>query len=86
LKVRINDPEAVHSLQTGAECTPADSANVDATIDPVGAVLVSKDNCSPDPRYTNDPANYTFAGTTGFPFCVNGANCDLQNRSTGPLP
>jgi hypothetical protein len=84
LKVRINDPEAVHSLQTGAECTPTDSTTVDPASDPVGAVLVSKDNCSPDPRYTNDPTNYTFAGTTGFPFCINGDNCDLQNRPTGP--
>ena len=31
-------------------------------------------NCSPDPRFGVDPSNHTIAGTTGYPFCVNGTN------------
>jgi beta-lactam-binding protein with PASTA domain len=28
------------------------------------------DNCSPDPRFTNDDLNYTIASTTGYPVCI----------------
>lgn len=51
-KVRLNDPDAVHTIQAGGEC---DAQSL---------------NCSPDPRYTNDPSNYTFVATTGYPMCV----------------
>src|ERR1051325_602951 len=27
-------------------------------------------NCSPDPRFTNDPDNYTLIYTTGYPLCL----------------
>ena len=27
-------------------------------------------NCSPDPRFTEDPDNYTITGTTGYPICI----------------
>jgi cytochrome c peroxidase len=42
-------------------------------------------NCSADPRFTNDPDNYTFVATTGYPMCVtgNGALCDTLGRGPG---
>jgi len=52
--VRVNDPEGRHTHQVGASC--AGSA--------VGT------NCSADTRYTNDPDNYTFTGSTGYPMCI----------------
>ena len=70
-RVRFNDPESVHSLQTGSDCH----------LTPAGEV---RDNCSPDPRYTNDPTNYTFTSTTGFPFCINGPECAIENRPGKP--
>ena len=30
----------------------------------------SVSNCSADTRYTNDPDNYTFTGSTGYPMCI----------------
>ena len=27
-------------------------------------------NCSPDPRFTNDPENYTVTGSKGYPLCI----------------
>jgi hypothetical protein len=44
--VKLNDPDAVHSIQPGPN------------------------NGSPDVRYTNDPSNYTFTFTTGYPVCI----------------
>ena len=35
----------------------------------LGCVAGSQ-NCSPDPRYTNDPDNYTFTYSNGYPFCI----------------
>ena len=45
--VKLNDPDAVHSIQPGLN------------------------NGSPDVRYTNDPSNYTFTFTTGYPVCIS---------------
>lgn len=50
--VRLNDPTARHTVQTGAGCED------DAP------------NCSPDPRFTLDPDNYTNAFSTGYPMCI----------------
>ena len=50
--VRLNDPTARHTVQTGVGCED-------------GAP-----NCSPDPRFTLDPDNYTNAFSTGYPLCI----------------
>ncbi|MFQ5412298.1 MAG: hypothetical protein ACE5EC_08360, partial [Phycisphaerae bacterium] len=39
-------------------------------------------NCSPDPRFTNDPDNYTFTFSTGYPACVPSAMVG-GNRTQG---
>jgi hypothetical protein len=39
-------------------------------------------NCSPDPRFTNDPDNYTNIAVTGFPMCIP----SRQARSFAGLP
>jgi len=70
LMVRFNDPEGVHSDQKGAGCVSGNEG-------------FASGNCSPDPRYTNDPTNYTFTGTDGFPFCINGSNCTANSGRTG---
>ena len=63
--VRLNDPDGVHSVQSGPECAGSQS------------------NCSADPRYTNDPTNYTFASTTAYPMCINGSNCNPNSDRAG---
>ncbi len=48
-------------------------------------------NCSADPRFTNDPDNYTFVATTGYPMCVTSPGtttdgvefCDNRGRVAG---
>lgn len=35
-----------------------------------GCDPASTSNCSADPRFTNDPDNYTFTFATGFPACI----------------
>ncbi len=35
-----------------------------------GAGCAGGPNCSADPRYTNDPDNYTFNFSTGYPACI----------------
>jgi hypothetical protein len=50
--VRINDPDARHTVQRGPGCQAGSS------------------NCSPDPRFTLDPDNYTNTFTTGYPLCI----------------
>ncbi len=49
--VRINDPEMVHTIQSGLGCDGGP-------------------NCSPDPRFTNDPENYTVTFSNGYPMCI----------------
>jgi Putative Ig domain len=53
--VRLNDPDSRHTIQSGAGCIN----------DPV-----NHPNCSPDPRFTLDPDNYTNSFSTGFPLCI----------------
>jgi hypothetical protein len=55
LMVRLNDPDSRHTIQSGAGCTTSGPANP---------------NCSPDPRFTLDPDNYTNTYTTGYPYCI----------------
>ena len=52
--VRLNDPGSRHTVQSGLGC----AAGSDAV------------NCSPDPRFTLDPDNYTNVFTTGYPLCI----------------
>ena len=46
-------------------------------------------NCSADTRYTNDPDNYTFTASTGYPMCIPSTTSRTYdfdvNRSGGPL-
>lgn len=70
LMVRFNDPEGVHSDQRGAGCVTGNEG-------------FAGGNCSADPRYTNDPTNYTFTGTSSFPFCINGLNCKTNSGRNG---
>ncbi len=50
-------------------------------------------NCSPDPRFTNDPVNYTIAFLSGYPLCipstvvpVNASNAFTTPRRAGANP
>jgi len=52
--IRINDPEGRHTHQTGPSCAGSDPLK----------------NCSADTRFTNDPDNYTFTASTGYPMCI----------------
>ena len=52
--VRLNDPTGRHTVQQGLGCA-------------VGSDNV---NCSPDPRFTLDPDNYTNVFSNGFPYCL----------------
>jgi len=52
--VRLNDPDARHTIQQGRGCAGGP-------------------NCSPDPRFTLDPDNYTNTFSTGYPLCVPSA-------------
>jgi hypothetical protein len=36
----------------------------------IGAGCAGGPNCSPDPRFTNDPVNYTMSFASGYPLCV----------------
>ncbi|MFQ5495534.1 MAG: hypothetical protein ACE5EX_09150, partial [Phycisphaerae bacterium] len=40
-------------------------------------------NCSADPRYTNDPDNYTVVFTTGYPACLPSTNSTEGTRTVG---
>ncbi|MFZ2447751.1 MAG: hypothetical protein WAW37_15450 [Syntrophobacteraceae bacterium] len=53
--VRLNDPSGRHTVQKGRGCLP---------------VSGRPNNCSPDPRFTLDPDNYTAAYVTGYPVCI----------------
>ena len=64
LIVRINDPEGVHTIQSGLGCNGGP-------------------NCSPDPRFTNDPENYTITFTTGYPMCIPSTVATGGNRTVG---
>lgn len=52
--IRINDPTARHTIQSGLGCAAASSRN----------------NCSPDIRFPVDNENYTVAFMTGVPLCI----------------
>ena len=52
--VRVNDPEGRHTHQVGPSCAGSFAGT----------------NCSADTRYTNDPDNYTFTASTGYPMCI----------------
>ena len=52
--VRLNDPTARHTVQRGLGCA-------------AGSTAV---NCSPDPRFTLDPDNYTNSFSDGYPYCL----------------
>jgi len=56
IMIRLNDPDGVHTIQKGLGC--------------LGGNTPTNPNCSADPRYTNDPLNYTHAFTTGYPLCI----------------
>ena len=62
--VRMNDPEMVHTIQSGAGCDTGP-------------------NCSPDPRFTNDPENYTITFANGYPMCIPSTNSTEGERTTG---
>ena len=59
---------------------PADPANTGTMIrinDPDSVQTIQQGlgcdggpNCSPDPRFTNDPSNYTVSFMTGYPACI----------------
>lgn len=53
--VRLNDPTSRHTIQSGAGCTTSGPGYP---------------NCSPDPRFTLDPDNYTNTFATGYPVCI----------------
>jgi hypothetical protein len=53
--VRLNDPTARHTIQQGLGCAAAGPGFP---------------NCSPDPRFTLDPDNYTNVFSTGYPVCI----------------
>ena len=53
--VRMNDPSSTHTVQP---------------VNPLKGCLAGQLNCSPDKRYTNDPANYTNVFGTGYPLCI----------------
>jgi len=53
--VRLNDPTSRHTIQKGAGCTTSGPGYP---------------NCSPDPRFTLDPDNYTNTFATGYPVCI----------------
>lgn len=55
LMVRLNDPSARHSIQSGLGCAGGPGAGP---------------NCSPDVRFTGDPDNYTVGFATGYPACL----------------
>ena len=38
-------------------------------------------NCSPDPRFTNDPENYTVTFSTGVPICLPSTVMGIASRS-----
>lgn len=52
--VRLNDPDARHTVQRGLGCTAESLAS----------------NCSADPRFTLDADNYTNVFSTGYPLCI----------------
>jgi len=40
-------------------------------------------NCSPDPRFTNDPENYTVSFMTGYPMCIPSTLTGIGDRTQG---
>ena len=40
-------------------------------------------NCSPDPRFTNDPENYTLVATSGYPVCIPSTVTGIGARTQG---
>jgi len=76
--VRFNDPGPLNNPGKGRH-----------TIQQGFGCLIGSLNCSADPRFTNDPENYTITFQTGFPVCIpstaNGVgdpNCPSTNRPT----
>ena len=65
--VRLNDPHSVHTIQKGLGC--------------LGGNTPSSPNCSADPRFANDPLNYTHTFTTGYPLCI--PSTTARGTSTG---
>jgi len=65
--VRLNDPTSRHTIQRGAGCTTSGPGYP---------------NCSPDPRFTLDPDNYTNTFATGYPVCIPST---VSRNFTNPL-
>ena len=63
LMARMNDPTSRHTIQSGRGCTTS-------TFEFKPGVTRTVGNCSPDPRFTNDPDNYTNVAVTGYPMCI----------------
>jgi len=68
--VRLNDPIARHTVQTGLGC---------------GNAAASGSNCSPDIRFGVDNDNYTAAFATGVPLCLPSAQIG-EKRTVGANP
>ncbi len=51
-----------------------------------GAGCDGGSNCSPDPRFTNDPVNYTIGFLSGYPICIPSTvvPVDATGAPTGP--
>ncbi len=73
--IRLNDPESRHSIQSGVGCREWTNALGETN---VGA------NCSPDPRFTNDPDNYTNSFATGYPYCIPTSLSDFCPEANRP--
>jgi hypothetical protein len=76
--VRFNDPGPLNNPGFGRH-----------TIQQGFGCLPGSLNCSADPRFTNDPENYTLTFQTGFPLCIPSTpppgidpNCPATNRPT----
>jgi len=65
--VRLNDPTSRHTIQSGPGCTTSGPGYP---------------NCSPDPRFTLDPDNYTNTFATGYPVCIPST---VSRSFTNPL-
>jgi len=43
-------------------------------------------NCSPDPRFTNDPGSYTIVSSNGYPMCIPSTVTGVGGRTIGVNP
>ena len=57
--VRISDPDARHTVQSGLGCEAVNPANPS-----------HNRNCNPDKRFPVDSDNYTVGFITGYPLCI----------------